>query len=61
MKYLVEEGMAYPCFCTQEEIDETRKMQELNKERIVIPFVINCLLLLNVSIVLKTSIEKEGN
>ena len=33
-KHLVEEGMAYPCFCTQEEIDETRKMQELNKERI---------------------------
>lgn len=33
-KYLVEEGLAYPCFCTQEEIDETRKMQELNKERI---------------------------
>lgn len=33
-KHLVEEGFAYPCFCTQEEIDETRKMQELNKERI---------------------------
>lgn len=33
-KHLVEEGLAYPCFCTQEEIDETRKMQELNKERI---------------------------
>ncbi len=33
-KYLVEQGLAYPCFCTQEEIDETRKMQELNKERI---------------------------
>lgn len=33
-KHLVEEGLAYPCFCTQKEIDETRKMQELNKERI---------------------------
>lgn len=33
-KHLVEEGLAYPCFCSQEEIDETRKMQELNKERI---------------------------
>ncbi len=33
-KHLVEEDLAYPCFCTQEEIDETRKMQELNKERI---------------------------
>ena len=33
-KKLVEEGLAYPCFCTQEEIDETRKIQEINKERI---------------------------
>ena len=33
-KSLVERGLAYPCFCTQEELDETRKMQELNKERI---------------------------
>ena len=33
-KKLVEEGLAYPCFCTQEEIDEIRKIQELNKERI---------------------------
>jgi len=33
-KYLVEQGLAYPCFCSQEEIDETRRMQELNKERI---------------------------
>ena len=33
-KHLVEEGLAYPCFCTQEELDETRKMQGLNKERI---------------------------
>lgn len=33
-KSLIEKGMAYPCFCTPEEIDETRKLQELNKERI---------------------------
>ncbi len=33
-KHLVEEGLAYPCFCTQEEIDNMRKMQALNKERI---------------------------
>lgn len=33
-KHLVELGYAYPCFCTAEELDETRKIQELNKERI---------------------------
>lgn len=33
-KHLVELGYAYPCFCTAEELDETRKLQELNKERI---------------------------
>ena len=33
-KKLIIEDKAYPCFCTQEELDETRKMQELNKERI---------------------------
>ena len=33
-KYLVEQGLAYPCFCTKEELDETRSIQELNKERI---------------------------
>ena len=33
-KDLVERGLAYPCFCTKEELDETRKIQELNKERI---------------------------
>ena len=33
-KHLVKEGLAYPCFCSQEEIDDIRKMQELNKERI---------------------------
>ncbi len=33
-KYLVEKGLAYPCFCSKESLDETRKIQELNKERI---------------------------
>ena len=33
-KYLVEKGLAYPCFCKSEEIDDIRKIQELNKERI---------------------------
>ena len=33
-KYLVEQGLAYPCFCSKEELDETREIQELNKERI---------------------------
>ncbi len=31
-KDLVERGLAYPCFCTPEELNETRKMQEVNKE-----------------------------
>jgi glutamyl-tRNA synthetase len=26
-KYLVEQGRAYPCFCTEEELEETRKKQ----------------------------------
>ncbi len=30
-KKLVEEGYAYPCFCTAEEIDEIRKTQEKDK------------------------------
>ena len=30
-KKLVEEGKAYPCFCTAEELDETRKQQEEKK------------------------------
>lgn len=34
VKYLVEKGLAYPCFCTPEEIDENRKIQEATKERI---------------------------
>ena len=33
-KHLVERGLAYPCFCSAEELDETRHIQELNKERI---------------------------
>ena len=33
-KSLIEKGLAYPCFCTPEELEETRKIQELNKERI---------------------------
>ncbi len=33
-KSLVERGYAYPCFCTEEELNETREIQELNKERI---------------------------
>ena len=33
-KDLVLRGLAYPCFCTADELDETREIQELNKERI---------------------------
>ena len=33
-KELVLKNLAYPCFCTPEELDETREIQELNKERI---------------------------
>ena len=33
-KYLVENDLAYPCFCTPEELDEIRQRQEENKERI---------------------------
>ena len=33
-KHLVEQGLAYPCFCSKEDLDETREIQELNKERI---------------------------
>ena len=32
-KKLVEEGNAYPCFCTQEQLDEIRSNQEKAKER----------------------------
>ena len=31
-KKLVEEGQAYPCFCTEEELSEMRATQEANKE-----------------------------
>ena len=33
-KDLVLRGLAYPCFCTSSELEETREIQELNKERI---------------------------
>ncbi len=32
-KYLITQGKAYPCFCSQEELDETRKKQENAKIR----------------------------
>jgi len=32
VKKLVEEGLAYPCFCTEEELDEVRKKQTENKQ-----------------------------
>ena len=32
IKELVKRGLAYPCFCTKEEIDELRKIQEKNKD-----------------------------
>lgn len=31
IKHLLEEGKAYPCFCSSEEIDEIRKKQEAQK------------------------------
>ena len=31
-KDLLERGLAYPCFCTEEELDEIRKIQTENKE-----------------------------
>lgn len=33
-KSLIAKGLAYPCFCSAEEIDEMRKVQEESKERI---------------------------
>lgn len=33
-KYLIEIGRAYPCFCTEEELSEMRKVQEAKKDRI---------------------------
>ena len=32
-KYLISQGKAYPCFCTQEELDEIRQKQESAKIR----------------------------
>ena len=32
-KFLLKLGLAYPCFCTAEELDEVRKIQEEQKER----------------------------
>lgn len=34
IKDLIQKGLAYPCFCTAEELADIREMQELNKERI---------------------------
>ena len=31
-KLLVEQGMAYPCFCTEQELNDMRTQQEANKE-----------------------------
>ena len=31
IKYLLEQGQAYPCFCSPEELEETRKIQESQK------------------------------
>jgi len=31
IKHLIEQGLAYPCFCTHEELDEIRKNQEEQK------------------------------
>ena len=33
-KKLIEEGLAYPCFCTEEEVNVIRKNQEIKKDRI---------------------------
>ena len=32
-KYMIEQGKAYPCFCTSEDVEETRKKQEAAKIR----------------------------
>ena len=34
VRKLIEEDLAYPCFCTPEDLDEQRHIQELEKERI---------------------------
>ena len=33
-KYLIEQGFAYPCFCTEEELNDMREKQEHKKTRI---------------------------
>ena len=33
-KYMIENDLAYPCFCTSEEIDEIREKQKIKKDRI---------------------------
>ena len=33
-KYMIENNLAYPCFCSAEELDETRNIQMARKERI---------------------------
>lgn len=33
-KYLIEHDLAYPCFCTEEEIENIRTIEEASKERI---------------------------
>ena len=33
-KYLIERKLAYPCFCTKEQLDDIRKKQEENHDRI---------------------------
>ncbi|MBC8544914.1 glutamate--tRNA ligase [Bianquea renquensis] len=32
VKELVQKGMAYPCFCTEEELNDMRRQQEANRE-----------------------------
>ena len=32
IKYLLEQGLAYPCFCSQEELEDIRKEQEKKKD-----------------------------
>ncbi len=32
IKYMIEHNMAYPCFCSTEELNDLRKAQEANKE-----------------------------
>lgn len=33
-KHLLKKGLAYPCFCSEEETESVRKIQERNKDRI---------------------------